>query len=150
MVTIWTLLIVLALAWANAVVCVIGVRRKVANLKHLWHNEAGIYVPWPTRFQGFYRGAYINMGFGGTALAITSMSLAGEPRLLGREAMFVMAILNFSYGPITAFFIPSDFTTQILIRSREFWKVLWFGLLGAVVYFGTGTVMASYCSSLKP
>jgi hypothetical protein len=124
-ITIWTLIIMLVVAYANAFVGVIGVRFKLSDEMRLYANDAGLYLPKHLIYPGFYRGLFINIGFAATSLCVATVCLPGNPTLLGREAIAVFGFLNLGGGFLTACLVSASFEDQLRLWTPKFWRSLY-------------------------
>jgi hypothetical protein len=148
MITIWTLIIMLVVAFANAYVAIIGVRRRVREGMRLWADDEGYYIPGYLGHMGFYRGFFINIGFAGTSLGVAGISLPGDSSVLGREAIIVLSVVNFIYGAVVACIIPADFEQVLRPFQGRFWRVALSGIAGFVIYGLTGGLLCWYAANL--
>src|SRR5262249_21598260 len=147
MVTGWTLFIVFAVAYGNALVALVGVPTRVREGMRLWADDEGYYRPRHLGYLGFYRGLFINLAFAGTSFALTTAVLPGEATL-SREPILGIAAINFGWSFFVACVIPSDFQEVLSLFEGKFWRVLAVGVGSLVVYILTGFLIGQYAASL--
>ncbi len=148
MVTVWTLLIVFAVAYGNALVSLIGVRMRERQGMRLWANDEGYYLPRHLGHMGFYRGLYINLGFAGTSFALAAIFLPGDSSFFGREFIFVIALVNFIWGIIVGCVIPSDFDEVLVFFAGKSRRVALIGLIAVALYVASEMVIAHFVGAL--
>lgn len=148
MVTGWTLLIVLVVAYGNALVAMVGVPTRVREGMRLWADDKGYYRPRHLGYLGFYRGLFINLAFAGTSFALAATVLPGDSLFCGREAILGIAAINFCWCFLVACIIPSDFQEVLSAFKGKFWRVLAVGICALLIYAITGLLIGQYAASL--
>lgn len=149
MVTFWTLIILLIVAYLNGLASVVGVRFKLTKKKRLWQNDKGFYLPIHLALPGFYRGLFINVGFAATSLCVATLALPGDSAFSGEEPLVVLAFINLLGSFVTACCVSASLEEELECCKGKFWAVLWTGIAVGVVYFVTGVLLVMYVNAIK-